>query len=100
MFNLINAEGVEVSEQEQNWNSDGKEVKLTVNASGLGILSYQWMKDGEDIDEVKYPNCSGVHTATLTIMPFSSEYEGDYSCLIKDQTGQNIQSSPLQVKGN
>ena len=96
----LSTEGIDVTEQEQKWNSDGKEVKLMVNASGLGNLSYQWMKDGEDIDQVKYPNCSGIDTATLTIAPFTPEYEGDYSCLIKDESGQNIESGPFKVKGN
>ena len=93
------ADGVKIKEEPQTWSSDGKCVKLTVTATGLGTLSYQWLKDGDDIDGVKYPNCSGIDTATLTITPFTSEYEGNYSCLVKDQTGQDVNSDPIQVKG-
>ena len=81
------------------WDADKNDVKLTVDATGLGTLSYKWLKDKEDIDETKYPNCSGVDTATLTITPFSSEYEGSYSCLVKDEAGQEIESTPINVKG-
>lgn len=93
-------DGVQIKEEPQTWHSDSKSVKLTVNATGLGTLSYQWLKDGDDIDTVKYPNCSGIDTATLTITPFTLEYEGNYSCLVKDQTGQDAKSDPIEVKGS
>ena len=88
-----------MKEQPQTWDADKNNVRLTVNATGLGTLSYQWMKDSEDIDTIKYPNCSGVDTDTLIIAPFSSEYEGNYSCLVKDEAGQNIESNPMNIKG-
>ena len=88
-----------VKEELQTWTMDENLVKLTVGATGLGTLSYQWMKDGEDIDTTRYPNCSGVDTAILTIAPFSSEYEGYYSCLVKDQAGECAQSNPITVQG-
>lgn len=91
-------EGMQIKEQPQ-LDVDGNNVTLTVEALGLGTLSYQWKKDGEDIDEIQYPNCSGVETATLNISPFSSEYEGNYSCLVKDEAGQDIESNPINVKG-
>ena len=90
---------MQIKEQPQTWDTDSNNVMLTVDALGLGTLSYQWKKDGEHIDEAEYPNCSGVETATLTITPFSSEYEGNYSCLVKDEAGQDIESNPINVKG-
>ena len=97
LFEIV--EGMQIKEQPQTWDADKSDVKLTVDATGLGILSYKWLKDREDIDEILYPNCSGVDTATLTITPFSSEYEGSYSCLVKDEAGQEIESNPINVKG-
>lgn len=88
-----------MKEDPQTWSADGNCVKLTVNATGLGTLSYQWLKDGSNIDTTEYPNCSGINSSTLTITPFSSEYEGSYSCLVEDQTGRNVNSDPVEVKG-
>lgn len=90
---------MQIKEQPQTWDADKNNVNLTVDATGLGVLSYKWLKDREDIDEAIYPNCSGVDTAMLTINPFSSEYEGSYSCLVRDEAGQEIESNPIDVKG-
>ena len=96
-FQII--EGMQIEEQPQTWDDDKENVRLTVDATGLGTLSYKWLKDGEDINTIEYPNCCGIDTPTLTITPFTSEYEGNYSCLVKDQAGQNIESNPITVKG-
>lgn len=90
---------MQIKEQPQTWDADKNNVNLTVDVTGLGVLSYKWLKDREDIDEAIYPNCSGVDTAMLTINPFSSEYEGSYSCLVRDEAGQEIESNPIDVKG-
>ena len=92
-------EGMQIKEQPQAWDNDKNNVRLAVDATGLGTLSYKWLKDREDIDETLYPNCSGVDSAELTITPFSSEYEGSYSCLVKDEAGQEIESNPVDIKG-
>ena len=99
IFLIEITEGMQINEQPQTWDADKNEVRLTVDATGLGTLSYKWLKDREDIDETLYPNCSGVDTAALTITPFSSEYEGSYSCLVKDEAGQEIESNPIDIKG-
>ena len=91
-------EMMQVKEQSQMWTADGNNVKLTVKVTGLGTLSYQWMKDGEDITSVKYPNCTGTDTDTLTITPITPLYEGKYNCRISNQDGLSIESEATTVK--
>lgn len=92
-------EMMQVKERSQIWTGDGNNVKLTVSVTGFGTLSYQWMKDGEDVTSVKYPKCTGSDTANLSINSFSSEYEGNYSCRVTDEAGQSIESDSIKVKG-
>ena len=64
-------------------------MTLTVSALGPQPLSYRWMKDGQDIPDTK-------NTDKLTILSFSSENQGKYSCnVIGGQ--QSIESKPASL---
>lgn len=71
-------------------------VTLSVNAAGPGIkpFRYKWKRNGQDITN---PKCSGVDTPTLSIDEFSSEHEGDYTCIVSDDE-DNIESLSAELK--
>ena len=66
----------------------GEDVILTVLAVGLQPLAYRWIKDGQEIPDS--------NTDKLTIVPFSSDNTGCYSCIV---TGgqQSIESRPASL---
>ena len=68
----------------------GEDVTLTVSAIGPRPLSYKWIKDGVDISDAK---CIGADTDTLTITSFSSENQGNYSCIVSGDQ-QSVESKP------
>ncbi len=61
---------------------DGETIALSVEASGQGPFSYQWMKDGEDI--------LGATSSTLTISTASASDDGDYTVAVMSQTGSVV----------
>ena len=75
----------------------GDEITFTVSATGSGLLSYQWMKDGKAITNEN----SFVHyfdTPTLHIHSFSPECKGSYSCVVSSSIGSVISRS-AEIKG-
>ena len=91
-------ETISITRQTHTTKSDGGEVKIGVSASGPGTLTYTWKKDGEVITSEKYPNCTGYDTDTLSISPFSSLYEGGYSCVVSVQGGPSVESEVTNLK--
>ena len=71
------------------------EVAFSVSASGPGILSYQWMKDGEAIIGDGY---IGANLPTLHISNFTMEHEGQYVCVVSRQNC-SLMSKPGNLKG-
>jgi hypothetical protein len=69
-------------------------VSLTVSAIGPGPLTYQWKRDGANID---YEDCTGVDEATLTIKSFSPKHRGHYSCYV-NVNGNSIESDPAKLE--
>ena len=61
---------------------DGETIALSVEASGQGPFSYQWMKDGEDI--------LGATSSTLTISTATASDDGDYTVAVMSQTGSVV----------
>ena len=67
---------------------NGEDVTLTVLAAGPQPLAYRWMKDGQEIPDS--------NTDKLTIISFSSDNTGCYSCnVIGGQ--QSIESKPASL---
>ena len=75
------------------------EVILTVSATGPGTISYQWMKDGEEITSNNVPNCSGFNTSHLHFNYFSPEHDGKYMCIVSNEYC-TLKSRPGQLQGN
>ena len=64
----------------------GEDVTLTVSAVGPQRLTYQWMKDGQELH-------SAEDTGKLTIASFSIENQGNYLCNISSSL-QSVESRP------
>ena len=73
----------------------GSDVSFTVAATGEGILSYQWEKDGSDLDNNGH--YVDVTTPTLTIYDVNANDEGAYSCWVTTDCG-SIQSNQAWLK--
>ena len=59
---------------------------LTVEATGLEPLTYQWIKEKEPLKNS--PDYCGVNTNTLHIIPFMTRnHEGTYTCKVSNSTG-------------
>ena len=67
---------------------------MHVSAVGSGHLSYKWKKNGEDITD---PNFTGIDTHTLNISCFSSKFQGEYICKVKDDH-KTIKSNPAKLE--
>ncbi|MQY78130.1 MAG: hypothetical protein GH151_02900, partial [Bacteroidetes bacterium] len=57
----------------------GAQVTFVVAASGQGVLTYQWQKDGIDLSDGG--DISGATNNTLTISNVDAADEGDYVCV-------------------
>lgn len=65
-------------------------VTLSVEASGSN-LSFQWMKDGEEIDS------EAAKAATFTIESSTVEDSGTYKVIVTDENEQTVESNEVQV---
>ena len=72
----------------------GESVQLTVAATGLGQLTYQWKKGTENL--VDGGIISGAATPTLTINPVSLADAADYSVVVANLYG-NTPSAPATL---
>jgi hypothetical protein len=66
---------------------EGAELRLSVNASGGGFLTYQWRKDGS--------NLANQNTNTLTINPSQVSDSGIYDVRVSNSQGTVISNSSL-----
>ncbi|MCJ7445013.1 MAG: immunoglobulin domain-containing protein [Methanotrichaceae archaeon] len=57
----------------------GEQATFSVTATGSEPLSYQWKKDGQDINEA--------NTATYTIDSVTSSDSGDYNVIVSNDCG-------------
>ena len=91
MVLIIGKHQIEITEHPQSQDTVyGNEVALTVSATGPDTLSYQWMKDGDNI--------TGECTPTLHIESFSSQHDGDYVCRVS-HNGFSVTSNSAKIKG-
>ena len=66
---------------------EGAELRLSVNASGGGFLTYQWRKDGS--------NLANQNANTLTINPSQVSDSGIYDVRVSNSQGAVISNSSL-----
>ena len=73
----------------------GKDVTVSVSATGPEPLSYKWKKDGEELlSDTKY---TGANTHTLTISSFSKGDRGNYMCTVSCGQ-QSVESKPAALE--
>jgi hypothetical protein len=70
--------------------SAGSNATFSVTAFGIGSLSYQWKKDGDDIP--------GETSSSLTITNVDSGDEGDYSVVITDSAAIADGQAPVSLE--
>src|SRR5690606_2359798 len=60
--------------------AEGATVQFTVGVAGPGPLSYQWRRNGIELNDLG--GFAGAHTPTLTITGVTEAEEGVYSCKV------------------
>jgi len=60
---------------------------MSVGATGVGPLRYQWRVDGVPITGLLRQNMQGVNTANLTFSPVIYAHDGKYDVVITDDCG-------------
>ena len=73
----------------------GKKVILSVSAIGSEPLSYKWKKDGEEL--LSDNKCKGTNADTLTIVSFSKEDRGNYTCTV-NSGHQSVESKSAALE--
>jgi subtilisin-like proprotein convertase family protein len=69
----------------------GGTANFSVAATGEGVLTYQWRKNGTNISDGGH--CSGVATATLTISSADTNDVASYGCVVSGGCGSVTSSS-------
>lgn len=68
--------------------TEGGTAKLSVKASGSGTLGYQWLKDGEELDEQTEP--------TLVVEGVDAGKTGEYAVRVADE-GLSVLSNIVRI---
>jgi hypothetical protein len=75
----------------------GATATFTVAASGTGTLTYQWQKNGANMNDVGH--YSGALTATLTVSNVDTGDAANYRCVVSNAGGStNSSQAALTVK--
>lgn len=72
---------------------------VTVRASGVGTLSYQWIKDEEPITDATLPNCTGAKSDSLRFTRLLPKHSGSYKCRVSCGK-HSVESKPAELEGN
>ncbi len=73
-----------ITQPESRTNAPGTDAAFSVTASGEGLLSYQWFKDGVELQDNEH--ISGSQTATLRILAVQIADAGKYAVVVSDAT--------------
>ncbi len=83
----------EITEQPQSATVDpGDAVIFSVSATGSDPITYQWRKDGTDID--------GATDSSYSIDAAQEDDEGDYTCVVSGAFGDSVTSDPATLSVN
>lgn len=75
----------------------GEAVSLTVEASGSGVLSYSWRKNGVPV--LNGGGVSGANSATLSFASVQTAHAGAYSVVVSNLVG-SVVSATVQLTVN
>jgi hypothetical protein len=75
----------------------GEQISLSVSATGIGNLSYQWQKGGSDL--LDGGSITGSTSANLVINTSLVSDSGNYTCIVTDNDGPTT-SNPATVTVN
>ena len=75
----------------------GSDVTFSVTATGTAPLSYQWQKDGVNLNDGG--RISGATTATLTITGVTESDEGGYRCVVTNSAGTDTSNTATLTVG-
>ena len=75
----------------------GEAVTMTVQASGSGVLSYSWRKDGVPVFNAG--GLSGANSPTLSIASVQTSHAGSYSVVVSNHVG-SVVSTLVQLTVN
>jgi hypothetical protein len=68
-------------------------ASFSITASGAGPLTYQWKRDGQNLDNGN--GIAGANTASLTIDPVAASHAGLYACTVSNACGPVTSNSAL-----
>lgn len=68
---------------------------FSVTATGPGTLSYQWQKNGQDLEDVELL-VNGANSETLTIAKTASADLAQYQCIVSNEYGE-VMSDPANL---
>ena len=71
----------------------GSTVKFTVQASGVGTLTYRWQQRSSVSGTWANSNLSGANTNTLSVAANSSHNGWQFRCMVSDQKGEAAEST-------
>jgi len=70
------------------------ETFLVCIATGAGILSYTWLKDGVNIGDSNVVHRVGAGGSVLFLTEITDDTQGVYTCMVEsNKTGETINSS-------
>ena len=73
----------------------GGDLTLSLSASGMEPLSYQWIKDGIQLQGS--PCYQGCNSPNLYIKGNQGSLKGTYWCQVKDKYGSTLCSNEINV---
>lgn len=65
----------------------GDEADFKITVTGKGSLTYQWIKDEEEITPSTHPYITGATTVAIHIKAVITQYSGTYKCVVTNEAG-------------
>jgi len=76
--------------------SENDETFLVCIATGAGILSYTWLKDGININDSNVAHRVAAKGSVLYLTDITGDTQGVYTCVVEsNETGEVINSSAI-----
>ncbi len=73
----------------------GQDVEISIQASGMSAISYQWFRNGDALSDGD--GISGSATAALTLSAVTTAADGEYTCVVSNLHGTETSAAGLVV---